>query len=181
MTDCLFNSLYPSNKRKVKRDEKGVTVLKIKDGKLYGSNYAFALPEGFNRVVGADCFSDDDLVFESVDNDYLAIVIYFEKESHSAKNDLQKMLDDNSYLVKMSDFISIKRGKGAGIGLYFENTFGATQHYVERYDFKKNKNGETQIFIDISLWSGRKKDRQTIQEVLELPKMKAFLERIEYF
>ncbi len=153
----------------------------IKDGKLYGSNYSFALPERFNRVAGSDCFSGDDLVFGSIDNDYLSIVIYFEKEGHSAKNAMREMLDKNSSLIKMSDFLSVKRGKGVRVGLYYNNTFGATRHYAERYDFKKNKDGETQIFIDISLWQGRDKDRQIIQEVLELPAVKAFLDSIEYF
>lgn len=153
----------------------------IKDGKLYGSNYSFALPERFNRVVGLYGFSEDDLVFASADNEYLHIVIYFEKECHSAKNDMQAMFDENRHLIKLSDYVLTKRGEGVGIGLYFENTFGATQHYGERYDFKKNKEGETQLFIDISLGSGRGKDRQTIQEVLELPTVKAFLESIEYY
>ena len=67
------------------------------------------------------------------------------------------------------------------MGLFYENTFGATQHYGERYDFKKNEDGVTQIFIDVSLWSGRGEDRQTIQEAVKLPQVKAFLESIEYF
>lgn len=156
-------------------------MLKIKNGKLYGSNYSFALPKGFNRIVGLSCVNDDDLVFSSADNENVNIVIYFEKESHSAKYDMQQMFDKNRCLIKLSDFVSMKRGKGVGIGLYYENTFGATQHYSERYDFKKNKDGETQLFIDISLWSGREKNRQTIQETLKLPNIKAFLESIEYF
>lgn len=155
--------------------------LKIKDGKLYGTNYSFALPEGFKRVVGSDSFSEDDLVFGSIDNDNLHIVIYCEKGSHSAKDDMQEMFDKNGSLIKMSDFVSIKRGKGVGVGLYYENTFGATQHYGERYDFKENEDGQRQIFIDISLWSGSNKDRQTIRDALELPTVKAFLESVEYF
>ena len=153
-------------------------MINIKDGKLIGSNYSFTLPKGYNRVDWLDCFSDDDLVLASDDNKYLRVVVYFEKES---QNDMQAMFDKNSSLIKMSDFLSIKRGKGVGVGVYYENTFGGTQHYGERYDFKKNKDGETQIFIDISLWSGRSKDRQTIQEAVKLPIIQAFLESIEYF
>lgn len=91
------------------------------------------------------------------------------------------MFDKDSCLIKLSDCFSIKRGEGEAVGIFYENTFGATQHYIELYDFKKNKDGETQIYIDISLWSGREKDRQTIQEVLESPTIKAFLESIKYF
>jgi len=155
-------------------------MLKIKDGKLYGSNYSFALPKGFNRIEGLDFIRGDDLVFVSADNEYLRIVIYFERERHSAKNDVQEMFDHNNCFIKMGDFISVKRGEGVGIGLYYENTFGANQHYEERYDFEKNEYGETQLHIDISLWSGRSKDRQTIQEALELPAVKAFLESMKY-
>ena len=155
-------------------------MINIKDGKLCGSNYSFTLPKGYNRVEGLDCFSDDDLVLASDDNKYLNVVVYFEKEN-PARNDMQTMFDKNSSLIKLSDFISTERGKGVGVGIYYENTFGGTQHYGERYDFKKNKDGETQIFIDISLWSGRGKDRQTIQEAVKLPIIQAFLESIEYF
>lgn len=143
-------------------------MINIKDDKLYGSNFSFAFPQGFNRVEGLDSFSDNDLVFVSADNDYLSIVIYLKKENQSAKNHIQEMFDKNSCLIKLSDCFSIKRGEGKAVGIFYENTFGATQHYIELYDFKKNKDGETQIYIDISLWSGREKDRQTIQEVLEL-------------
>lgn len=156
-------------------------MINIKDGKLYGSNYSFALPERFNRVVGLDCFSEDDLVLASEENKYLNIVVYFEKESQSAKNDMQEMFDKNSSLIKMGEFFSVKRGEGIGVGIFYENTFGAIQHYAERYDFKKNKDGEIQLYIDISLWSGRGKDRQTIQETLELPIIKAFLESIKCY
>ena len=156
-------------------------MLKIKDGKVYGSNYSFDLPKGFDRVEGLRCFRKDDLVFTSVDNNYLNLVIYFEKECYFAKNGMQAMLNKNKSLIKMGDFVSVKRGAGVGVGLFYENTFGATQHYGERYDFKKNEDGVTQIFIDVSLWSGRGEDRQTIQEAVKLPQVKAFLESIKYF
>ena len=155
-------------------------MINIKDGKLCGSNYSFTLPEGYYRLEGIDCFSKDDLVLASDDNEYLNIVVYFGKGS-SARNDMQAMFDENSNLIKMSDFVLTQRGKGVGVGVYYENTFGATQHYEERYDFQKNKAGETQIIVDISLWSGRGKDRQTIQEAVKLPIIQAFLESIEYF
>jgi len=58
-------------------------MINIKDGKLYGSNFSFAFPQGFNRVEGLDSFSDDDLVFVSADNDYLSIVIYLKKEKNA--------------------------------------------------------------------------------------------------
>lgn len=156
-------------------------MINIKDDKMYGSNYSFAFPQGFNRVEGLDSFSDDDLVFVSADNDYLSIVIYLKKENQSANNHIQEMFDKNSCLIKLSDCFSIKRGEGEAVGIFYENTFGATQHYIELFDFKENKDGETQVYIDISLWSGREKDRQTIQEVLESPTIKAFLESIKYF
>ena len=156
-------------------------MLKIENGKVYGSNFSFDLPKGFNREKGLRCFRKNDLVFRSLDNEYLHLVIYFEKECHSAKNDMQAMFNENRCLIKMGDFVSVKRGAGVAVGLFYENTFGATQHYGERYDFKKNKYGVTQIFIDVSLWSGRGEDRQTIQEAVKLPQVKAFLESIEYF
>lgn len=154
---------------------------KINDGKVCGSNYSFDLSQGFNRVEGLDCFSVDDLVFGSADNKYLHVVIYFYKERQTARQDMQKMFDENSALIKLSDFIEVKRGQGTGLGIFYENTFGATQHYEERYDFKINKFGAVQICIDISLYSGRGKDRQTIQNALQLPAVKAFLESLKYF
>ena len=156
-------------------------MINIKDGKLCGSNYSFAIPQGYQRIEGLDSFSDEDLVLASEENKYLNIVVYFEKGRHSAKNDIQEMFDKNSWLIKMSEPFSVKRGEGEAIGIFYENTFGATQHYIELYDFKKNEDGETQIYVDISLWSGRGEDRQTIQEAVKLPIIKAFLNSIEYF
>lgn len=156
-------------------------MFKINDGKVCGSNFSFDLPQGFNRVEGLDCFSVDDLVFGSADNKYLHVVIYFYKERQTARQDMQKMFDENSALIKLSDFIEVNRGHGTGIGVFYENSFGATQHYEERYDFKNNKFGAVQICIDISLYSGRGKNRQTIQNALQLPAVKAFLESLKYF
>ena len=156
-------------------------MINIKDGKLFGPNYSFAIPKGYQHIEGLDSFSDEDLVLASEDNKYLNIVVYFQKEGLHAKKHIQEMFDKNSCFIKMSDVFSVKRGKGEAIGIFYENTFGATQHYIELYDFKKNEDGETQIYIDISLWSGRGEDRQTIQEAVKLPIIKAFLEIIEYF
>lgn len=153
----------------------------IKNGKLYGSNYSFDLPKGFNRVEGLHFIKDDDLVFVSTDNENVQIAIYFETECHSAKDDTQKLFDDNPSLIKMSNYVSVKRGQGVGIGILCENKFGATQHYYERYDFEKNEYGVTQLFIDIIMCATRRVYIPTIQEVLELPTVKAFLESIEYY
>ncbi len=153
-------------------------MLKIKNGKLYGLNYSFALPEGFNLIVDDD-FYGNRLAFIA-DDKILNIEIYFEKECNSAKNDIQVIVDD-SCMIKMGDFISVKRGQGVGIGLFYKDESGDFQHYDERYDFKRNDDDETQLIIEIYLYSCRKKLEQTIQEALELPAVKSFLESIEYF
>ena len=52
-------------------------MINIKDGKLFGPNYSFAIPKGYQHIEGLDSFSDEDLVLASEDNKFLNIVVYF--------------------------------------------------------------------------------------------------------
>ncbi len=160
----------------------GDIMLKIKDGKLYGSNYSFALPEGFDFNVSAIVpFGGHRLEFGAADRSVI-IIIYFEKGFHSAKEDMQGIIDANNNLTLTGEFISVKRGEGVGIGVYYRDEFRSTEHYEERYDFKENRYEETQLDIDISVWkSSNGKYGLAIKEALELPAVKAFLGSIEYF
>ncbi len=153
--------------------------LKIKDGKLYGSNYSFALPEGFNFVVESDCMSENKLEFVS-DDGITRIKIFFETLGRSAKKDIQDIIDGCNY-IKTGDFVSVKRGAGTGIGLLYKSDCINEEYYEERYDFKKNEYNINQLIIEVYIDSGREKLKQTIREVLELPTVKAFLESIEYY
>lgn len=155
-------------------------MLKIKNGKLYGSNYSFALPEGFYlNVSSAVKFGSKRLELASIDG--LIIMIYFHNRGCCAKKETQEIIDANSNLIKMDDFIPIKRGACEGIGLYYRDEVAKVEHYEEMYDFKKNRYGETQIDIDISLSISKYGNIQSIREAIELPTIKAFLESIEYF
>ncbi len=153
-------------------------MLKIKNGKLYGKNYSFALPEKFNLVVNTDYMSGEKLEFVA-DDGITRIEIFFRKESCSAIDDMQEMLEACEFIA-LGDFVSVRRGKGTGVGLFYKSRGNNEEHYEERYDFKKNKYGETQLDIDISLWSCRKKLTTTIREALETPPLKSFLESITY-
>ncbi|MDE7086627.1 MAG: hypothetical protein K2O67_00355, partial [Clostridia bacterium] len=118
-----------------------------------------------------ECISYDDIII---------IDIYFLNDCHSEKQDLQDVIDDSKF-IKMSDFVSVTRGNGTGTGIYFKNGYGTEEHYEERFDFKENKFGETQLDIDMYVWSGKKKLKTTINEALNLPPVKSFLESIKYF
>ncbi len=156
-------------------------MFKIKNSKLYGSNYAFALPEGFYFIASLDVKSGDSrIVFVGAD-EHLIIMIDFVCNSLSAKKDTQDIIDANKNIVPMGDFISVKRGEGVGIGLYYKDEIINLEYYEERYDFKKNIHGETQFDLNISLRTGRGGSEMTIREALDSPAVKAFLESIEYF
>lgn len=154
-------------------------MLKIKNGKFYGSNYAFALPEGFylNVIPAAKCGGKR---LELANCEGVTIIIFFNNRINPAKKDMQETIDANESLIKIGDFISVKRGEGEGVGLYYRDTMNSCEHYEEFHDFKENMDGETQLDIDIALFTHGRKDR-TIQKVLELPAVKAFLESVEYF
>jgi len=155
-------------------------MLKIKNGKLYGLNYSFALPEGFNLVISSIIPFGEELEFMSDDRS-LVIKINFNKKSHSTEIDTQGMFYvDRGVLT--SNFFQIKRGKGIAVGYYIENEYFCGKFYGERYSFKKNKVGETQLDIEIILWDciRERMPLSNIQEALKLPNVKAFLESIEY-
>lgn len=153
-------------------------MLQIKEGKLYGTNYSFALPEGFNFKVNTYSCGKA-MEFISYEGD-MKIEIYFVDDCNCAKQDLQDVIDDSDF-IKMSDFVSVIRGNGTGIGIFFKSKYRNEEHYEERYDFPKNKYGETQLDVDIYLCSDKAKHKRTIYEALKLPSVKTFLESIQYF
>lgn len=156
-------------------------MLRIKNGKFYGPNYSFALPEGFYFNNSAFLkFGDERLEFGSRDGNII-IIIYFRKQFHFAKKDMLETINAENNLKSMGDFVSIKRGKGVGVGLYSENKYIGHQYYEERYDFKENVYGETQFGIEIIFYKDRYGDNTTIQEVLKFTAVKAFLKSIKYF
>ena len=77
---------------------KGHTMLKIKNGKFYGSNYSFSLPEGFYlNVSSAVKFGSKRLELASIDG--LIIMIYFHNHGCCAKKETQEIIDANSNLI----------------------------------------------------------------------------------
>ncbi len=73
-------------------------MLKIKNGKFYGSNYSFSLPEGFYlNVSSAVKFGSKRLELASIDG--LIIMIYFHNHGCCAKKETQEIIDANSNLI----------------------------------------------------------------------------------
>lgn len=153
-------------------------MLKINKGKFYGTNYSFAMPEDFNFIVKSDFFCGEKLEFISDDNS-IRIELFLLNDSRSAKQDTTEIISDSDF-VKIGDFVSVQRGNGKGIGIFYKSRRGEEEHYEERYDFKRNQNGETQFDIDICLWPKASKFAKTIQEAIELPVIKNFLDSIKY-
>lgn len=154
-------------------------MLKIKDGKLYGSNYSFAIPEGFNMILNWDPTGGRKLEF-AADDGITRIDIYFNTGTHSAKEDLEELIEDCE-CTKMGDFVYVRRGMGTGVGLFYKTPVRFEEHYEERYDFKENDYRQTQIDIDINICLFGKELPFTIQEVLETPPIKSFLASISYY
>lgn len=156
-----------------------ISMFKIKENILQGSNFSFALPQDFNLILKGDISTSNKLEFVS-DDGIIRIEMYFLNDCHSAKEDLQDVIDDSKF-IKMGDFIPVKRGNGTATGIFFKSGYGGEEHYEERYDFKENEFGETQLDIDIYVWSKNRKLNISIYQALELPNVKAFLESLKYF
>ncbi|MBD5632152.1 MAG: hypothetical protein HDP34_02855 [Clostridia bacterium] len=153
-------------------------MFKIQNGKICGTNFLFAFPEGFILKSDTDFLSCEALEFIS-DGGNVKIQIYLVKDSRSAQQDTQDIIEDSGF-IKIDEFVSVIRGNGMGIGVCYKSPCENEEHYEERYDFNKNIYGETQLDIDISLRTDKSKPEKTIYQALEFPAVKSFLQSIEY-
>lgn len=159
-------------------------MLKVKDGKLIASNVAFALPEGFCLDLKMPGGGYHVLEFVSKDEVVKGGIVYinieFSNEDMTAKEAMEEFMDDNELKVK-GEFFPVTRGKGKALGAFYTGEV-VSFIYDERYDFPKNSIGHNQVSVTIQLSPmKRRKPKQTIYDVVELPSVKAFLDSIEYF
>ena len=148
------------------------------------SNMSFALPEDFTldlRMPGGgyhvlEFVSENEVVKGGI----VYINIQFDNEELTAKERMEEFMANNELKVK-GEFLPVTRGKGKALGAFY--TGGRiTFIYDERYDFPPNSLNQNQVSVTIQLTKLKgKKLGQTIYDVLELPSVKAFLDRIEYF
>lgn len=159
-------------------------MVKIKNGKMWASNVAFALPEDFNLYLEpTGCgvhlleFSSEDGVIE---DGRIYIAVEFSEAEISAKEQMEEIIEVCA-MEKEGNLFPVTRGKGTAIAGYYHST-GFKDHYEERYDFPENDVGKSQVSICIYIMcKPHKQLKQSIREVLELPNVKAFLDSVEYF
>lgn len=159
-------------------------MLKVKNGKLIASNVAFALPEDFSLDLRSPGGGYHVLEFVSEDEVVKGGIVYinieFSNEGMTAQEAMEEFMEDNELKVK-GEFVPITRGKGTALGAFYTGEV-VSFIYDERYDFPKNSIGHNQVSFTIQLSPmGRRKPKQTIYYVVELPSVKAFLDSIEYF
>lgn len=159
-------------------------MVKIKNGKMWASNVAFALPEDFNLYLEpTGCgvhlleFSSDDGVIE---DGRVYIDVEFIESEISAEEQMEEIIEVCD-MEKEGNLFSVTRGKGTAIAGYYHST-GFKDHYEERYDFPVNKVGKSQVSICIYIMCKPHTElKQSIREVLKLPNVKAFLKSVEYY
>ena len=159
-------------------------MLKVKDGKLIASNVAFALPEGFCLDLKMPGGGYHLLEFKSenevVKGGIVYIDIEFEDAELTAQERMEEFVENNELKVK-GEFFPVTRGKGKALGAFYTGEV-VSFIYDERYDLPKNSIGHNQVSVTIQLSPmKRRKPKQTIYDVVELPSVKAFLDSIEYF
>ncbi len=159
-------------------------MLNIKNGKLIASHVSFALPEDFTldlRSPGGgyhvlEFFSEDQVVKGGI----VYINIELEKAEVTAKEAMEDFMENNELKIK-GEFFPVTRGKGTALGAFYTGE-AVSFIYDERYDFPEDTIGHNQVSITIQLSPmRRRKPKQTIYDVVELPSVKAFLDSVEYF
>lgn len=159
-------------------------MVKIRNGKLFASNVAFALPEGFNLTLEpTGCgvhlleFSSEN---EAIKDAKIYIDIEFVNEEIFAEEVLKEIIEDCEMENDGNPFY-VTRGKGTAIAAYYHSS-GFVDHYEERYDFSLNELNQNGVSIGIYLMANhQKKLKQSIREALKLPNVKAFLDSVEYY
>ncbi len=160
-------------------------MLKIKNGKLIGSNMAFALPEDFKLNLKMPGGQYHILEFESekriLKGCKIVIDVEFEEAELTAQEAMEEFIEDCE-LKLCGDFNPITRGKGTALAAHIKGTEGYSDYYEERYDFAPNKLKQNQVTVSIYLISNKRQKLQcSVLDALCLPNVKAFLDSIEYF
>lgn len=159
-------------------------MLKVKNGKLVGSNISFAMPEDFNLLLKPTAVGYHLLEFESgkgiIKGGRIVIDIELAESEMTAKEAMEEFIEDCDLSIE-GEFAPITRGRGTAISAHYKGA-EHTDYYEERYDFKPNKIHQNQVTVSIFLMSNRhQKLGQTIYDALKLPNVKAFLDSIEYY
>ncbi len=159
-------------------------MVKIKNGKMWASNVAFALPEDFTLTLQPTGCGVHLLEFKSDGRLVKGAVIYIDIEFDDAELTAQEAMEEfaeDSELTIKGEFKPITRGKGTALSAHY---FGGeySDMYEERYDFPRNKLKQNQVTVSVQLMAKKRGVfPKTIYEVLELPNVKAFLDSVEYF
>lgn len=160
-------------------------MLKIKNGKLIGSNMAFALPEDFKLNLKMPGGQYHILEFESekriLKGCKIVIDVEFEIAELTAQEAMEEFIEDCE-LKLCGEFYPVTRGKGTAIAAHIKGTEGYSDYYEERYDFAPNCLKQNQVTVSIYLMpNNRQKLQKSVFDALNLPNIKAFLESVEYF
>lgn len=159
-------------------------MLKVKNGKLIGTNISFSMPEDFYLITNSMAVEHHLLEFESgkgiVKGARIFIDIELEEAETTAQEAMEEFIEDSDLSLE-GEFKTIKRGKGTAIAARYRGS-NRTDYYEERYDFKPNSLKQNQVTVSVFLMANKKQTLgQSIYDVLELPNVKAFLESIEYY
>ncbi len=160
-------------------------MLKIKNGKLIGSNMTFALPEDFKLNLKMPGGHYHLLEFESeqgiLKGCRIFIDVEFEEAELNAKEAMEEFIEDCE-LKLCGEFYPVTRDKGTAIAAHIKGTVGYSDYYEERYDFTPNDLKQNQVTVSIYLMPNKgQKLQKSVFDALSLPNVKAFLDSVEYF
>mgnify|MGYP001026094802 CR=1 FL=1 len=150
-------------------------MLKIKNGKLYGTHLSFALPENFYLALKRDICEGNGLQFISEDG-AVEIEILFERGTENLREELLTFGEDCNFSLK-GEIVPVFRGR-KGMAALFVNQAKTEKYYEERYLVPENKNGENMICIGISLLHWRGGKFRSLNEVLNAREVSDFLNSI---
>ena len=146
-------------------------MLKIKNGKLYGTHLSFALPENFYLALKRDICEGNGLQFISVE-----VEILFGHGAENLREELFTFGEDCNFSLK-GEIVPVFRGR-KGMAALFVNQAKTEKYYEERYLVPENKNGENMICIGISLLHRRGGKFRSLNEVLNATEVSDFLNSI---
>ncbi len=151
-------------------------MFKICGARFCGKHFSFDLPQGFNFKLGDD-FNEIGIRFLS-DDETVSIEISTEEQTGQPQADILQFCEENIYYAICNVF-KVKRGKGEGFALFYNDKEIPCSYYSECYAFKDDNNRFYSVSVVLGV-EDENGDKYAAKKVLNRPEVNAFFDSIEY-
>lgn len=158
-------------------------MFKIKNGRMIGKEVLFDIPEDFDLTLN-DCYLLlNGIRFVSRKKVIKYGAVFIEIMLRNTKTVDRLHLDNlNDYGAKIrSEPFEVKRGTGTATAAYYSSDRSYMDVYEEKYILKEPIRGDNLFILRVINRAGKgKKITAAVEDTLQMPNVKAFMDSIQY-